>query len=181
VSILAIIDELLERDLLDWTRSDMVRFRSLAANGNLRADDEGYIRSIHARIERVPARPSAGNPQRVSTSLPASQVATAPVEPGLVVEKSDLVPLTDLLIARHGWKFFDFKIKSNMAARVGGRFTGARFPLRGSFRSYLRSEKRLRRWLRIDQVTFFDEFLQPNAPIWFEKAGFSWPRSERLV
>jgi hypothetical protein len=174
VSILAVIDELLEGELLDWTRSDMVRFRSLAATGNLRADDEAFIRSVHARIERAPPRPPGANLQRVSTLLPASQAATAPAKSGRVVEKSDLVPLTDLLIARHGWNFFDFKIKSNMAARVSGRFTGSRLPLKGSFRSHLRSGKRLRRWLRLDHVTYFDQLLKPNAPIWFEKSGFSW-------
>jgi hypothetical protein len=174
VNIIGVIDELLKGELLDWTRSDMVRFQSLAANGNLRAEDEGYIRSIHARIERVPSRSSTENLQRVSTSPPASQVVTAPAEPGRVVEKSDLVPLTDLLIARHGWNFFDFKIKSDMAARVSGGFTGSRFPLKGSFRSHLRSGKLLRRWLRLDHVTPFDQLLQPNTPIWFEKAGFCW-------
>ena len=56
-----------------------------------------------------------------------------------------LCPLTDVLIRRHGWSFFDFKITANMGARVAGKINWSKsFGAQGMCRSYLRSMKRYR-------------------------------------
>jgi hypothetical protein len=92
------------------------------------------------------------------------------------VTKADLLPLTDILRKRHGWSYFDFKITSDMAAFVSGSLDVSKILSRQwVWRSYLRSMKRPRRWLRLDQITYFDELLKPNDPILFEKAGFDYP------
>jgi len=89
--------------------------------------------------------------------------------------KAGLRPLADILVRRHGWNYFDFKIRDNMAARRGATLDWSRgFGQAGFARGYLRSPKRYRRWLGFDRVTYFDELMQPGDPILFENAGFEW-------
>jgi hypothetical protein len=91
------------------------------------------------------------------------------------VTKADLCPLTDILRKRHGWSYFDFKITSDMAAFVSASLNVSKLLSRQwVWRSHLRSMKRLRRWLQLDRITYFDELLRPNDPILFEKAGFDY-------
>jgi hypothetical protein len=70
-NIVAVIDALLARDLLDWTRRDLKAFRDEAVTGSLRPDDEKYVRQLYARI---PASKPPYIPQAVpSTSYPIEQ------------------------------------------------------------------------------------------------------------
>ena len=53
MSTVAVIDALLARDLLDWTRSDLNGFRNEAVAGSLSAADEKYVRQLYARIPPI--------------------------------------------------------------------------------------------------------------------------------
>lgn len=37
------------------------------------------------------------------------------------IDRAALCPLTDVLIRRHGWRMFDFRIRDDMAARTSGK------------------------------------------------------------
>ena|SRR5215813_594732 len=87
------------------------------------------------------------------------------------IDRAALCPLTDVLIRRHGWSHFDFKITANMGARRSAKFDWSKgFGAEGMCRGYLRSMKRYRRWLGIDHITYFDELMAPGDPILFEKS-----------
>src|SRR5687768_18450758 len=62
--LIKLIDELLTRELRPNTREDLGEFRQQIAAGTLAADDDKYIRALHARVVGggVPkaAKPPAG-------------------------------------------------------------------------------------------------------------------------
>lgn len=62
----ALVNELIALGTLDEsTVADLKRMQSEAAEGKLDADDEGYIRALHARITNAPApEPVAVEPER---------------------------------------------------------------------------------------------------------------------
>jgi len=70
--IVSVIDALLARDLLAWTRSDLLGFRAKAVAGILRAEDEGYVRSLYRRLQNKPEAPP-----RCITDPSLSAVTTA--------------------------------------------------------------------------------------------------------
>lgn len=63
----ALINELIALGTLDdSTVSDLKRMQSEAAAGTLDADDEGYIRALHARLTNAPApEPIEVEPERL--------------------------------------------------------------------------------------------------------------------
>lgn len=50
---LEVIDDLLGRKLLDWTRDELVAARVCALNGTLPSDEESYWRTVHARLQKT--------------------------------------------------------------------------------------------------------------------------------
>lgn len=64
----ALVNELIALGTLDdSTVADLKRMQSEAAEGKLDADDEGYIRALHARLTNAPAPESVEEaaPERV--------------------------------------------------------------------------------------------------------------------
>ena len=63
----ALVNELIALGTLDEsTLSDLKRMQSDAAEGKLDADDEGYIRALHARLTNAPApEPVEAEPDRL--------------------------------------------------------------------------------------------------------------------
>ena len=50
---LEVIDDLLSRKLLDWTRDELEAARVCALKGNLSSDEESYWRKVHTRLQKT--------------------------------------------------------------------------------------------------------------------------------
>ena len=76
-----LIDELLTRELRPNTREDLGEFRQQIAAGTLSADDDKYIRALHARVVGGGV-PKAEKPQRDEATVGAapSEVARLQAE-----------------------------------------------------------------------------------------------------
>ena len=53
MTVLEVIDDLLSRKLLDWTRDELEAARVCALKGALPSDEENYWRKVHARLQKT--------------------------------------------------------------------------------------------------------------------------------
>jgi hypothetical protein len=64
MDIIPIIDDLLRRELLSSTRTDLLAYQANARAGDLRSEDETYIRNLHSRLKNRPRISTAAEPRR---------------------------------------------------------------------------------------------------------------------